>query len=376
MASGATSFSPDYAASRARFRAGALALGCSLEEHPIGQDGPDGRPLSIDVALLGSPRPRRVVVVSSGLHGVEGFFGAAVQAALLEDELEGFTPPPGMRLVLIHALNPYGFAWIRRVNEDNVDLNRNFLLPEQSYEGAPDKYPELDDLLNPTSPPSAVEAFLPRALFTIARHGFGALKAAVAGGQYDYPRGLFFGGQRLARTGQILEESMAGWIGESERVLHIDFHTGLGRSATYKLLVDHESDTEGILRLNEDFGADVVEPWATEGVSYSIRGGMGTWCKQRFPRCSYDVLAAEFGTTHALEVIAALRDENRAHHYGRPEDPATRRAKKRLKEAFAPSSPRWRDTAVPRGVRVVQQAVAALGLRTDAGAAAPSSAPG
>jgi hypothetical protein len=28
--------------------------------------------------------------------------------------------------MLIHALNPFGFAWLRRVNEANVDLNRNF----------------------------------------------------------------------------------------------------------------------------------------------------------------------------------------------------------------------------------------------------------
>ena len=32
-----------------------------------------------------------------------------------------------LSIVLLHASNPYGFAWGRRVNEDNVDLNRNFV---------------------------------------------------------------------------------------------------------------------------------------------------------------------------------------------------------------------------------------------------------
>lgn len=27
---------------------------------------------------------------------------------------------------MVHVLNPYGMAWLRRVNENNVDLNRNF----------------------------------------------------------------------------------------------------------------------------------------------------------------------------------------------------------------------------------------------------------
>ncbi len=38
---------------------------------------------------------------------------------------EGASVPDDLAVVLIHAINPYGFAWIRRVNEDNVDLNRN-----------------------------------------------------------------------------------------------------------------------------------------------------------------------------------------------------------------------------------------------------------
>ena len=59
-----------------------------------------------------------------------------------------------LRCVLLHALNPYGFAWLRRVNEHNVDLNRNFLLPGEAYRGSPAGYAALDPLLNPKSPPA------------------------------------------------------------------------------------------------------------------------------------------------------------------------------------------------------------------------------
>ena len=34
--------------------------------------------------------------------------------------------PADTGALLVHAINPYGFAWTRRVNEDNADLNRNF----------------------------------------------------------------------------------------------------------------------------------------------------------------------------------------------------------------------------------------------------------
>lgn len=357
----AACFSPDYTAARARFRASALAAGCRTEAWSIDQKGPDGEDLTIDLALLGEERPRRAVVVSSGIHGVEGFFGSAVQAALLEQTFGGFTPPPGMAVIFLHALNPFGFAWVRRVNEDNADLNRNFLRPDERYEGTPEGYEALDGLLNPPSPPPAFEAFLPRALLQIARQGMPALKNAVAGGQYEFPKGLFFGGHGPSRTAQILDAQLPGLVGSCERVVHVDLHTGLGKRATYKLFVDHPWDSAEAEGLGRLFGDDVVEPWeASEGESYAIRGGLGTWCRSRFPEVDYDVLAAEFGTVHILSVIRALRDENRAWHHGRRDDPRSIKATTALREAFAPRDPRWRHACVAQGVRIVEQAVDAI----------------
>ena len=105
--SDASSFSPDYVDARARFRSSAMALDCRLDAYAIDAKGPQGEELTIDFAVFGQPDPRRVVIVSSGLHGVEGYLGSAVQAALLEERLGGFIPPNDTALVLIHGLNPY-----------------------------------------------------------------------------------------------------------------------------------------------------------------------------------------------------------------------------------------------------------------------------
>lgn len=356
--SDAQAFSPDYTAARARFRSSAMALGLEIRSYPVGGAGPDGEDLTVDVARLGPSRADRAVVVSSGLHGVEGYLGSAVQAALLEDRLGGFRPADGLAIVLIHALNPYGFAWTRRVNEDNVDLNRNFLLPGEAFGGAPDKYAELDPLLNPPSPPPPLELFLPRALWAIVRHGMPALKNAVAGGQYEFPKGLFYGGSGPTATHRLVATHLREWIGGARRVLHVDFHTGLGKPATYKLLVDHERDSAGFAWLAARFGAQ-VEGWEPGGVSYRIRGGLGAWCRGTFGD-GYDVLAAEFGTVPILSVIAALRAENRAHHWGEPDADATKRAKDVLRDTFAPRDRAWRDRTVAEGLAIVDRAIEAL----------------
>ncbi len=355
----AAAFSPDYTAARARFRSSSLALGCRLVSLPIGHKGPDGEDLTIDAAFLGAERPERAVVVSSGLHGVEGFFGSAIQANMLEDRLGGWVPPKGTALVLLHALNPYGFSWIRRVNEDNIDLNRNFLRPGEEYAGAPDGYWKLDPLLNPPHGPGRFEFFRLRAVAMIAQHGLPALKDSVAGGQYDFPLGLFFGGSGPSTTQKLLDAHLPDWLGGAKRVLHVDFHTGLGKWGTYKLFIDREPGSPEAEWIAGHFGADVVEPWQKDGTSYTIRGGLGTWCQARFPDISYDVLCAEFGTRQILSVIKALRTENQAHHHCKPGDPAWDDAKRSLRDVFAPNELDWRELVVDRGTRIVEKAIEA-----------------
>jgi hypothetical protein len=357
---GASPFSHDYHEARGRFRAAAAARGARVEAHPIGGGDPDGQPLTIDVARLGDPSAARAVVISSGLHGVEGPFGSAVQVALLEGAPPDWSPPPGTALVLVHALNPYGFARGRRFDQSNVDLNRNFLLDGQEFRGCPPRYADLDGLLNPRHPPSWHDPFLPRAVLAILRYGFSELLQAVAGGQYEFPRGLFFGGHGPAPLQALLADRLPGWVGPAEDVLHLDFHTGLGRWAEYELMCESRIRPERRAWLAAHFGLDRVRGCEPGEVAYyDARGSLGAWCQQLFPDRSYTLLCAEFGTYHPLTVVAALRAENQAHHWGTADDLATREAKARLREVFVPADRGWREATLARGVALVRRALEA-----------------
>ncbi len=87
-----TSFSADYDTARQRFRQAASRLNWQLETFPIGVAGPEGEELGFDVGCSPGGDPERVIIVSSGVHVVEGFFGSAVQVALLE-QWAAATPP-------------------------------------------------------------------------------------------------------------------------------------------------------------------------------------------------------------------------------------------------------------------------------------------
>src|SRR3982751_782942 len=104
-------FSPDFFTARARFRSAVVACNGRLDTLPLAQKGPCGEDLGIDIGWFGAPRPRRVFVHSSGVHGVEGYAGSAIQLQWLERGMPALRD--GDAILLAHMLNPYGAAWLR-----------------------------------------------------------------------------------------------------------------------------------------------------------------------------------------------------------------------------------------------------------------------
>ena len=137
---------PTYETARRDVLAAATRAGAEVTSFPHPESGREGEELAIDVIEVGPDDAGSVVVIVSGTHGVEGYAGSALQHWWLDER--SATMPEGVRVVIVHALNPVGFSWVRRVNEDNVDLNRNFVdwsKPPPTNDG----YREIADLLVP-----------------------------------------------------------------------------------------------------------------------------------------------------------------------------------------------------------------------------------
>ena len=136
-------YSVDYNMLRQRFLSAARRANAALFEYKHPLHGPGGENLFTDVAYLGDRNASRKLAILSGTHGVEGQFGSACQAEWLAAN-NPMKLPADTAIVFIHLINPWGTAWSRRVNEDNIDLNRNFV----DWEGAPlrnDQYSKLHE---------------------------------------------------------------------------------------------------------------------------------------------------------------------------------------------------------------------------------------
>jgi hypothetical protein len=351
-------FPIDYFSARDRFLALADTRGARVTSYPLGARGPGGESLSIDAAYLGAPEPRRLLLVSSGVHGVEGFAGSAVQQRWLET-FDRRRLGHECGCLLVHAVNPWGFAWRRRVNEHNVDLNRNAL---ERFPGPSNVlYRQLDALLNPRSPPRP-DGFLLKAAWLALRLGLGSVRQAAIEGQYEFPRGLFYGGEKIeesiAHVDKILGDKNFRRVDE---VLALDVHTGLGRFGTCTLLVDFPQDSPLYRDLARWFGPELLaSSRPKDALAYPVSGGVTDLIARRFAGARAYVGVLELGTISALPLFLALRLENRAHHTCEPNGRALERARARLREAFAPTSTKWQRQVLARGERVLQQAEEAL----------------
>jgi predicted deacylase len=351
---GTSYYSTDYFGARRRFLAANARLG--LEHHALEIDAPspNSEPLTIDITIAGDAKPRSALVLSSGVHGVEGLFGSAIQLACLEQLVPHWRPPTSAAIVFIHTVNPFGFAWQRRFNEDNVDLNRNFLLAEEQFAGSPPLASVFRRVLTPGKPRTRYGFWTARMALLALRHGIRSFWETIPVGQYDYPDWLYYGGGGPTQSSRALELFLPTVLEDANNVVHLDFHTGLGRWAECELLVPNCEGLASIEWWPEHF-ADMVRKVKTFTHPYEIRGGFGPWLRALFPGCQYHFATAEFGTYSPLRVISALADELRWHGELGTEEP-DHPSRCKLADTFVPPSRSWRTKALRTGVRLADRA--------------------
>lgn len=342
-------FSPDFHSARQDFHAAADKAQGDLHRLQLGVADRNGAPLSIDIAWFGSRQPQRALIHVCGIHGVEGFAGAAVQLALL-DKLPAL--PEDNALILVNVLNPYGMAYLRRANENNVDLNRNFFFGTGGWQGAPAGYAALDRFLNPPYTPVRVTSFHVRLLLAELSLGGAAIRQAVAGGQYDFPKGIFYGGNALEEEPKLYGEWLESHLTGVRELFVIDVHTGLGDYGKQSLFLRSDTDTQG---LSESLGLPLTtDSREAEVMGYEHEGGHSSIYHQLLPEARTVCITQEFGTYNGRRLLRALRAENQHHHYG--DGQLDHWSKKKLKAMFCPDDERWHAQIVTQGCDLVHRA--------------------
>ncbi len=358
-------FAGSYTEARHRWLAAVARQGRAAHvesiQHPHAH-GPAGEPLHMDVASLGDPAAGRAFAILCGTHGIEGYAGSAVLSHWLETD--AIQPPPGTRLVLLHAVNPWGFAHGQRVTEENVDLNRNFMSfdrPLPANTGYSTLHPKL--MLERWHEDDIAAAFAAMDAYRV-EHGEKAFSDAFNGGQYAHEDGVFYGGRRPQWSNLTLREALRRHAGSVRRLDLLDLHTGIGPYGQPFFINFDPPGSASRQRAETLWGADAFSGrGSTHAAFATYQGLLIDAVAQELPECEACSVVVEFGT-HArarmqrahLALAWMRRQANGARGTA-----AWAAAQREYAEAFVPADPAWRASVLAHGLELCRRGFAGLG---------------
>ena len=296
----------------------------------------------------------KLVVIISGTHGIEGYTGSAVQQMLMA----GFFQPEMMKetgVLLVHGLNAWGFKHQRRFTENNVDLNRNFSSDMALFETKNDGFVALYDMLTPKGKVNMGSLqnrfFMLKAIKQIAQKGMPALLQAFAQGQYQFPEGIYFGGQAFEQQKQIMSKVLTELAAPYQTILNLDLHTGFGERGELHLFPNPVEDA-GLKNTMEKVFEGYRIDWGDSDNFYTVSGQFVEYIGKLFPDKTSIPMLLEFGTLNTSTTVGAVKSahisivENQGAHYGYKSEKDSLKVKAGYYEMFYPPSEKWRTNAL------------------------------
>lgn len=326
-------------------------------QHPLTKAG---RPLDFRVLAQGEP-DQPALLVTAGLHGVEGIAGLQLLTQWAMSRGLRDARDSGVTIVVVPTINLFGASRLRRVDEDGVDLNRNFVSDWAAALPTNAGYSELHSALVPCNwEKTTREEADARIREFIATRGFEAYKDALTGGQYAHSDGLFYGGIKPSWSNLTLRRVLRMWLSKATRVVHIDIHTGLGPFGVGEMLCPAYDGDLMLERAAQIWESEVKSPFKGESVSSAVSGHMAGGLIRLFPRAEITSIAIEFGTHPIERVIDAMRAEAVWNNMGCPDGADGEAIRREMLECFCPADPDWFRSCYEQFNQRMRQAIRAL----------------
>ena len=306
--------------------------------------------LSIDWTYVpGRTSMDKLLILNSGLHGIEGYTGSAIQNMFMNEMMADL--PENMGVLMIHGINAFGFKYRRKVTENNIDLNRNCVRGQTGFDIENDGYGKLEDMLMPTGnvDPGSLsnKFFYLNAIYKIVKESMGVLRQAALQGQYEYDKGIYYGGRDYEPQIKSLEPLLQGIISEYKMVLNIDLHTAYGERGKLHLFVDKPDDPNALNAIETIYKGQQID-WGNTADFYTINGEYIVWVNSLVPDVTCVPMLFEFGTLNSQETFGALKSihtmimENQGVHYGYANEEKEEIVKDQFSRMYYPTSPLWR----------------------------------
>lgn len=336
-----TYFKASFEESRQSFLELAKTIGGELRSYKI----PSKKDSDLSFETLYLPPTsgdrERLLILTSGIHGIEGLTGSALQRFFLANDFLKLKDDK-LGVLIIHGINPFGFKHKRRVTENNVDLNRNFDLASDLFQTKNQGYSKVYNFLNPKTRFTRF-LFHVTAVSNIFKYGVSTLRNAILRGQYQYPEGLFFGGKTFEPQVPLLRQEIERVASDFEKVLLIDIHTGYGERNKLHLFGNKSPFIEQAYMESVFKGMSV--DYGDEKDFYSVTGSFLVFLGKLFhEKKKYAGICFEFGTINSQKLSGSLDSLHRMINENQKE--ASAADKTSFEEMFYPSCATWRQAVL------------------------------
>lgn len=312
------------------------------------------------IACLRNPESTDWVLSTSGIHGVEGYTGSAIQTSLVK-EINAIPDSSRKNLpniMLVHGMNPYGMKYMLRVNANNVDLNRNNIVDESIFESDfkfTRDMPVLDRLMNPTT---LTEYYMMPYLLAMSfiKYGMARCTQGVVTGQYSDRMQMSYGGKCHQPELVSFFREVGDLVNSGDTVYHMDIHTGYGKYMNEYLMVGTPDDK---IRATAVLDDPLINYYVnTEEKHYEhLHGGLtagfeGMLHKYGGVRLkSYLGIVQEFGTVNCsgIPIFLSMRSMNFWKNYYLTTKPKQEMSNASY-ELFNPDTPEYHDLIFHRGI--------------------------
>ncbi|WP_159519485.1 M14 family metallopeptidase [Sunxiuqinia indica] len=348
-------FYKTYEECRNRFRNVANELSSNYNNARVGKIKVDSMidpDLTVDwLYIPAQQQPRKLLVLTSGLHGIEGFTGSAIQLMFIDRILSRLSLEE-LGVVFIHGLNPYGFKYFRKVTENNVDLNRNCVINPRLYQSINAGYSKMSNLLIPKGELSIDKLqyrfFHLNAIYKIIKESLPILRQAALQGQYEYERGIYYGGKRLEPQLAALEPLLRTLFEDYQSILSVDLHTGYGKRGKMHLFLNPINDEKVLAGLDYVLDGEKIN-WGSDADFYTINGEYLEWMGQLANEKLCIPIRFEYGTLDSQKTLGALKSiqimisENQGAQFGFKDQKSKDRVMQDFLDMYYPSTVAWRS---------------------------------
>ena len=334
-----------------------MQSGVTVEYEAHAIDADEG--LFIDkLHIPATKKTTNLLVITTGVHGIEGYIGSAMLDVFFEDIFPGLNRE-NTGVLIVANVNPYGMKYMRSSNENNVDLTKNFIMDWDTFDSSSNQ--GYSNLLSFLQPEEKIEnavwheiGYHISALAHSILSGTNTILNAALSGQYEYPEGISYGGNSDEASTTYIKKLFSNCLsGPYKNIIHIDITSGYG--SRYDMSIMHsaenpilEADAKTAFKYNNVVAKDSANFYSTYG---NINDYFYLLAENNDSEKTLYSASFAFGTignsnSDSLLKIKYMIDENRQHRFPTDNEVTAQIIHQNYLELFYPTEKDWRVKAI------------------------------